>query len=716
MMVSKRFRVSCRYNIIAIIIVFAFHFSLFAAHAQSWTADNGNGTYTNPLFYDEFSDPDILRVGDDYYLAGTTMHTVPGLVILHSKDLVNWENISYCFDRFDFDDDAFSLRNHKEIYGQGVWAPAIRYANGQFYVFTNINGKGLQCYTSKDIHGPWKHHNMQGRIYDLSVLFDDDGKIYAIHGYGEVKCTELKSDMSGPIEETERTIIPEGNAVGEGHHMYKIGGMYYLISTDYRPNGRTLCSRSKSIWGPYETITITADETFGYHAASLTQVPQGEQYRIGHDGTKFGIPEVDKDATACTNIHQGGIVEDQSGQWWALLMMDFHSIGRTVTLAPITWKDGWPMLGLEGNLGRAPRTWLKPNINASVQPHAPYERSEAFNGKTLGRVWQWNHNPDDRKWRLKNGRLRLQSMPAEQLMWARNTLTQRVIGPVSVATVELYTKGMKDGDVAGLGNINVPCSWIGIVKDGQQTILRCFEQATNDTIDTSVTTDKLWLRIVGNYDHDSAHYEYSLDGEHYQQIGREMPLSYQLISFQGSRHALFAFNYKGKNGGYAEFDNFSVEEPQADRSGNIPYGKTLASPSAADRWFRIINLATEKPMIALPHGLIYDTDASDHSVQTRFRLIDKGQGQVILQCGDGRYVFCSGYGIAGDVRLTTEESKAEVFLWQDYLNHEFMLMSMRTHRYIGKSPTTGSPYSMDFPGADPARRNGAVFRWEESKR
>ena len=716
MMVSKRFRVSCRFNIIAIIIVFAFHFSLFAVHAQSWTADNGNGTYTNPLFYDEFSDPDILRVGDDYYLAGTTMHTVPGLVILHSKDLVNWENISYCFDSFDFDDDAFSLKNHKEIYGQGVWAPAIRYANGQFYVFTNINGKGLQCYTSKDIHGPWKHHNMQGRIYDLSVLFDDDGKIYAIHGYGEVKCTELKPDMSGPIEETERTIIPEGNAVGEGHHMYKIGGMYYLISTDYRPNGRTLCSRSKSIWGPYETITITADETFGYHAASLTQVPQGEQYRIGHDGTKFGIPEVDKDATACTNIHQGGIVEDQSGQWWALLMMDFHSIGRTVTLAPITWKDGWPMLGLEGNLGRAPRTWLKPNINASVQPHAPYERSENFNGKTLGRVWQWNHNPDDRKWRLKNGRLRLQSMPAEQLMWARNTLTQRVIGPVSVATVELYTKGMKDGDVAGLGNINVPCSWIGIVKDGQQTILRCFEQATNDTIDTSVTTDKLWLRIVGNYDHDSAHYEYSLDGERYQQIGREMPLSYQLISFQGSRHALFAFNYKGKNGGYAEFDNFSVEEPQADRSGNIPYGKTLASPSAADRWFRIINLATEKPMIALPHGLIYDTDASDHSVQTRFRLIDKGQGQVILQCGDGRYVFCSGYGIAGDVRLTTEESKAEVFLWQDYLNHEFMLMSMRTHRYIGKSPTTGSPYSMDFPGADPARRNGAVFRWEESKR
>ena len=690
---------------------------LATASAQtSWTADNGNGTFTNPLFYDEFSDPDILRVGDDYYLAGTTMHAVPGLVILHSKDLVNWENISYCFDRFDFDDDAFSLKNHQEIYGQGVWAPAIRYANGHFYVFTNVNGMGLQCYTSKDIRGPWKHHNMQGRIYDLSVLFDDDGKIYAIHGYGEVKCTELKPDMSGPKEETERIIIPEGNAVGEGHHMYKINGMYYLISTDYKPNGRTLCSRSKSIWGPYETITITADETFGYHAAPLTQVPQDVKYRIGEDGTQFGIPGVDKDATACTNIHQGGIVEDQSGQWWALLMMDFHSIGRTVTLAPITWKDGWPMLGLEGNLGRAPRTWLKPNIQSvaapqqQATPFAPYQRSEDFNGKMLDRVWQWNHNPDDSKWSLKKGRLRLQSMPAEQLMWARNTLTQRVIGPTSVATVELYVQGIKDGDVAGLGNINVPCSWIGVTKDDSRLHLRCFEQAVNDTVTLGIaatdgTIKKVWLRMVGDYDHDQAHYEYSLNGEDYHQIGREMPLSYQLITFQGSRHALFAFNYKGKNGGYAEYDNFTVEEPQADRSQNIPLGKTV----------RIINLATGKPMVAMSHGLLYDNEASDHSQQTRFKVIDKGQGKVILQCEDGRYIFTAGYGIPGDVRLTTDASKAEVFMWQDYLNHEFMLMSMRTHRYIGKSPTTGSPYSMDFPGADPARRNGAVLRWEIEK-
>ena len=208
-------------------------------------------------------------------LCATTMHTVPGLVILHSKDLVNWENVSYCFDRFDFDDDAFSLKNGKEIYGQGIWAPCIRYHDGKFYLYSNVSEK---------IEGPWKHINMQGRIYDLSVLFDDDGKIYAIHGYGEVKCTELKPDMSGPIEETERVIIPEGSAVGEGHHMYKIDGMYYLISTDYIPNGRTLCSRSKSIWGPYETCVVgVVDDGFPFNRPNCDAGSHHMERRLAYD-------------------------------------------------------------------------------------------------------------------------------------------------------------------------------------------------------------------------------------------------------------------------------------------------------------------------------------------------------------------------------------------------------------------------------------------------
>ena len=670
---------------------------------KSWSADNGNGTFTNPLFYDEFSDPDILRVGDDYYLAGTTMHSVPGLVILHSKDLVNWENVSYCFDRFDFDDDAFSLKNGKEIYGQGIWAPCIRYNDGKFYLYSNVNGKGLQCFTSDRIEGPWKHSNMQGNIYDLGVLFDDDGKIYAIHGYGEVKCTELMPDMSGPVEGTECVIIPEGNGVGEGHHMYKINGKYYLISTDYIPNGRTLCSRADNIWGPYETRVITADETFGYHAAPMTKI----KGRIMPDGYPVAVAMPDIDKTAASNIHQGGIVDTPNGQWWAVLMQDFHSIGRVPGLVPITWKDGWPMIGLEGNLGRAPRTWLKPETESrdTETIHAPYERNEDFNGKMLGRVWQWNHNPDDSKWKLNKGRLRLNTMPADQLMWARNTLTQRAIGPESDVTVELYLDGLKDGDVAGLCNINVPCSWIGVVKEGNKFILRRFEQLKNDTLDVELApkTEKIWLRLHGDYDVDRARYCYSTDGESFRPLGDDMILSYQLITFQGSRPGLFAFNVNGKNGGYAEFDNFTVDELKADRSGNIPYGKT----------FRIINLATGLPMHATRHGLLHDTTFGERNPQTEFKVIDRGDGKVILQSGDGRFVFTSGEGLPGDVRLTEDESKAEEFMWQDYLDKEFMLMSTRTHKYIGKSPTTGSPYSMDYTGADPARRNGAVFRWEE---
>ena len=683
-------------------------FSAMQAQTKSWTADNGNGTFTNPLFYDEFSDPDILRVGDDYYLAGTTMHCVPGLVILHSKDLVNWENVSYCFDRFDFPDDRFSLKNHEEIYGQGIWAPCIRHHDGRFYLYSNINGKGLQCYISEKIEGPWRHINMQGNIYDLGVLFDDDGKVYAIHGYGTVKCTELHPDMSGPIEGTERVIIPEGNGVGEGHHMYKINGRYYLISTDYKPNGRTLCSRADNIWGPYETRVITADETYGYHAASLTQV----NGRIVPDGSVFRLGGVNEDATACTNAHQGGIVQATNGSWWALFMQDFHSIGRTVCLMPMTWtEDGWPMVGFKGNYGRAPRTWFKPAVSGAQETvHAPYVRSDNFDGKKLGRVWQWNHNPDDTMWSLNGGRLRLKTMPAEQLMWARNSLTQRVIGPKSVTTVELFVKNLKDGDVAGLGNINVPCSWVGVRRTGNEWKLLCYEQLTNDTVMIPLPLSggvggglHLWLRSIGDYDNDQAQYAYSTDGVNFQTIGRMMPLSYQLITFQGSRHALFAFNTQGKNGGYAEFDNFIVEEPMADRSQNIPYGKT----------FRIINKATGRPAVCLPHGLLYDTHSGDKSERTQFRIIDRGNGLVSLQCVDGRYIKVYGDGLPGDVRFTDDPTAAEVFLWQDYLDHDFMLYSMKNHRYLGKSPTTGSPYSMDFPGPDPARRNGAVLRWEE---
>lgn len=682
--------------------------------ATSWHADNGNGTFTNPLFYDEFSDPDIIRVGEDYYLAGTTMHTVPGLVILHSRDLVNWENISYCFDRFDFDDPAFSLQQGREVYGGGIWAPCIRYHNGTFYVFSNVNGVGLQVYMAEDVRGPWQHVNTGWKSHDLSVLFDDDDKIYIVFGYGEVRCAELKPDMSGPVEGTERVIMPEGSSVGEGHHIYKIDGMYYILSADYSPMGRMTCARSTNIDGPWETCVISGQETYGYHPGHMTQM----RGRIQEDGYAFRVADPDRNAVACTNIHQGGMVELPNGDWWAVSMLDFHSIGRTVGLSPVTWINGWPMFGLRGNPGRSPRTWLKPDVaplNATSramdsEKFAPYDRNDDFNGRELKRVWQWNHNPDDTQWALKNGRLRLNAMPARQLMWARNTLTQRVIGPVSTATVMLDGSHLKEGDVAGLGNINIPCSWIGLVKGEKELSLQWFDQLHNDTLRQEVRLkgQRIWLRAVGNYDDDVMHYEYSTDGVTFQQIGHDIVLGYQLITFQGSRLALFCFNtLAGEAGnsqsGYAEFDDFTVSEPLADRSGNIPFGKTI----------RIENLSTGRPMVALKHGFLYDTDPQDQSPQTFFRVIDKGQGQVVLQCEDGRYVTIAGEGLAGDIQLTRDERKAERFMWQDYLDHHFMLLSMSRHLYIGKNPLDGSPYSCQFRGSDPNRMNGAVMKWSE---
>jgi hypothetical protein len=154
-------------------------FGAVAAPAQSWTADNGNGTYSNPLFYEEFEDPDVIRVGDDYYLAGTTMHMIPALIVLHSRDLVNWELASYCMARLDLGP-AFRLEGGN-IYGRGIWAPCIRHHDGVFYVFSNVNGVGCQLFRSKSPNGPWRRDQLPG-MHDLSVLFEDDGKIYAIFG------------------------------------------------------------------------------------------------------------------------------------------------------------------------------------------------------------------------------------------------------------------------------------------------------------------------------------------------------------------------------------------------------------------------------------------------------------------------------------------------------------------------------------------------------
>ena len=670
---------------------------------MTWSADNGNGTYTNPLFYDEFSDPDIIRVGEDYYLAGTTMHSVPGLVVLHSKDLVNWEFSSFCFDRFD-DSDDFNLRNGKEAYGQGIWAPAIRYHNGKFYIFSNINGHGLQVFISDSAKGPWKHHQIKGDIYDLSVLFDDDGKIYAIHKYGNVTVTELKPDLSGPVEGSSKVVIPEGNAMGEGHHIYKINGMYYILSADYSPMGRMQCARSKSIWGPYETCVISERESFGYSAAwTVNNVGLGRP--VPEDGFKFKNNKPSDETLICSTIHQGGIVQAPDGKWWGVSMQDFNAVGRTVCLSPVTWVDGWPYFGLEKNLGRSPRTWFKPN-NVVKTPVATYDRCDDFSGKTFKPIWQWNHNPNDKMWSLnkeRKGWLRLHSMPAKQLLWAKNSLTQRAIGPVSYTSVKLDASKLKAGDEAGLGAINMPYASLGVVKTDKGLALRCYDQNTNKEVVKPLDKKVVWLRLWGDYDKSQLQYSYSLDGKNWENIGEQMISPYQLKTFQGVRVALYAFNKKNVNGGVADFDNFKVEEPMADRTANLPIGKTV----------RFFNLADGNLMNATGHGLLHNFwNRKDLSNQVKFVVEDRGQGKVALKAADGRYVYIAGAGLSGDVRLTSDASKAEEFVWQDMLYNHCMLLSLKTQRYVGKHPKDGSPYSADFQGADAGMKNGCVFSWE----
>ena len=670
---------------------------------KTWSADNGNGTFTNPLFYDEFSDPDIIRVGEDYYLAGTTMHSVPGLVVLHSKDLVNWEFSSFCFDRFD-DSDDFNLRNGKEAYGQGIWAPAIRYHNGKFYIFSNINGHGLQVFISDSAKGPWKHHQVKGDIYDLSVLFDDDGKIYAIHKYGNVTVTELKPDLSGPVEGSSKVVIPEGNAMGEGHHIYKINGMYYILSADYSPMGRMQCARSKSIWGPYETCVISERESFGYSAAwTVNNVGLGRP--VPEDGFKFKTNKPSDETLICSTIHQGGIVQASDGKWWGVSMQDFNAVGRTVCLSPVTWVDGWPYFGLEKNLGRSPRTWFKPN-NVVKTPVATYDRCDDFSGKTFKPIWQWNHNPNDKMWSLnkeRKGWLRLHSLPAKQLLWAKNSLTQRAIGPVSYTSVKLDASKLKAGDEAGLGAINMPYASLGVVKTDKGLALRCYDQNTNKEVGKPLDKKVVWLRLWGDYDKSMLQYSYSLDGKNWENIGEQILSPYQLKTFQGVRVALYAFNKKEVNGGVADFDDFKVEEPMADRTANLPIGKTV----------RFFNLADGSLMNATKHGLMHNSwNSKELSNQVKFVVEDRGQGKVALKAADGRYVYIAGAGLSGDVRLTNDASKADEFVWQDMLYNHCMLLSLKTQRYVGKYPKDGSPYSADFQGADAGMKNGCVFAWE----
>lgn len=495
---------------------------------KAWSPDNDNGTFTNPLMWGDWPDPDIIRVDDEFYFISTSMHYVPGCPIARSKDLVNWEMAGYAISRYD-EDPRFDMKGGN-MYLSGSWASTLRYHNGTFYAgfctpAGSDNRKGhFSICTAKDIKGPWERTIFKEYLYDPGLFFDDDGKVYVAHGQQTLYITGLNSDARS-VSVPQRKIYDNPRyPYLEGSHLYKINGKYYLLGSTGGTTGRQVCLRSDSIYGPYESKIIIDD-----------------------DHTYPG-----------NGLHQGGMVQLKNGSWWFIIMQDRGPIGRVPNLEPVTWEDGWPMLG---NNGKGVDTWKKPDVGG-IYPISVPATSDEFNSSKLGWQWQWNHNPDPEKWSLTQhkGYLRLKAGKAQKLSNARNTLTQRVQGPYSVSSVEMNITGMKDGDVAGFGVFQFPYGYVSVQQKGKQ---KRIVMANNDSIIASVnfTGNKVWLKASVTEVGFIALFAYSNDGKNYQPIGNELKMGLGL-DWTANRFALFNYNTnEAGRGGYVDFNWFHYGVP-----------------------------------------------------------------------------------------------------------------------------------------------------------
>jgi xylan 1,4-beta-xylosidase len=666
---------------------FALLIACVSARAETWTPDNGNGTFTNPLFYEEFSDPDLIRVGEDYYLTGTTMHSMPGLPVLQSRDLVNWKLLGYAMQRLDLGPE-FRLEEGKNVYGQGLWAPSFRYHDGTFYIFSNVNKHTTQVFSAKNPAGPWQHRAMKRALHDLSVLFDD-GKAYVIWGYRGIKLAQLNDSLDDIVPGTEREIIAENAGMGEGLHFYKMDGKYFITSAWYMGRMRMPAARADRIEGPYEVNqAISIDEDFGLAQGNLLAEVWARQ-------KPFVIKPGDPKNTGRLSLHQGGIVQTPLGEWWGFSMMDYNSLGRVTALSPITWHEGWPYFGLPGNLGRTPRTWVKPKTAKPQPVTVPYTRNDDFAGPALANVWQWNHVPVDSAWRLSGGALRLTALPATSLWDARNTLTQRSMGPRSSPIAVLDTSAMRDGDVAGLALFNRPFAWIGVERSDGRMRLAVYDDQTEKTVRQDVAGSRVFLRADCDFMTERATFSWSLDGKTYTPLGDPITLVFQLGTFQGIRYSLFAYNTRGA-GGTAAFDSFDVLQP--DPRGllrPIPLGKRVMLTS-----------------IGRTQGLGVPRDALAAGAPAPFRVRDMKLGRVALE---HRGSFVS-IGDDGNATLSRRApGSSESFQWIETPNGDLALMSLATNRFLRIDPASQRIVA-DSPGPLPDGSDGARFEWRIAAR
>jgi beta-xylosidase len=502
-------------------------YALLAAPAPVHAGDNGDGTYTNPPLYSDFPDPDIIRVGEDFYFVTTTFANSPGLTLLHSKDLVNWAYASHVVPRLDGDERYDLMRGG--AYRHGLFAASLRHHQGMFYVAVTPVGQHTRIYYSKDIKGPWAWHTLDRAAFDPALYIEPDGRAFiATSGGwdGTVTLLTLSSDLAR-VTDARKIHYYKG---AEGSKLVRRGGYYYLFNA--LPSKLALVvSRAKSLDGPWETRPQIDDRSGG---------------------------------------HQGAIVDLPDGSWYGFVMVDAGSIGRMTNISPIHWEDDWPVWGTRDAPNRVPAVAPKPIRSGSA---AALAASDDFSTPALGLQWQWNHNPDDSRWSLaeRPGHLRLKSTQAVEFWAARNTLTQKGQGPWSAGEVALDVSRLTDGDVCGFGTLGKFNGSIAVhAAAGGELALRM--EVVEDTrqgrkTDVRVASQPLprnaartlRLRTEMDFAADKAEVAYSLDGVRWQGLGGSFPLGYdwRTGTFQGQQFALFCYNPK-PGAGYMDVDTFKL--------------------------------------------------------------------------------------------------------------------------------------------------------------
>lgn len=494
----------------------------------------------NPIIHADVPDLSMIRVGNNYYMSSTTMHMNPGVPIMKSTDLINWEIVNYAYNTLG-DTDALNMENGGNAYGRGSWASSLRYHNGTFYVstFSSTTGK-TYIFKTKDIeNGSFEEISFTPSLHDNTLFFDDNGKTYLIWGGGKLNIVELKDDLSGVKEGSERVLIenatepigPNFILPAEGSQIFKANEKYYLFNIAWPKDGmRTvIIHRADKITGPYEGKLVFQDK----------------------------------------GVAQGGLIDTPEGNWFAYLFRDYGAVGRIPYLVPVKWENGWPVLGEND---KVPETLDLP-ANEGLIPGivASDDFSRKVGDRDLPLVWQWNHNPQDNYWSVKDreGYLRLTTDRRDSsFLDTRNTLTQRTIGPKSSAITKVDLSGMKEGDYAGLGLLQKNFGFVGAKMQNHKKHIIMVNGASKAPIEVEsipLNQEELYLKVVGDFQDrkDTAEFYYSLDGENWNVIGDELKMSYTLPHFMGYRFALF--NYATKEaGGHVDFDYFKIEAQKND--------------------------------------------------------------------------------------------------------------------------------------------------------